>query len=57
MQHTLSDGALVTLQIDWGGVVLRTFLIAGRGLGHALRPGDLVSLAIRPEDVHLMREA
>jgi len=55
--HTLSDGALVTLQIDWGGVVLRTFLIAGRGLGHALRPGDLVSLAIRPEDVHLMREA
>ncbi len=55
--HTLSDGALVTLQIDWGGAVLRTFLIAGRGLGHALRPGDLVSLAIRPEDVHLMRMA
>jgi len=55
--HTLSDGALVTLQIDWGGVALRTFLIAGRGLGHALRPGDAVSLAVRPEDVHLMREA
>ena len=55
--HTLSDGALVTLQIDWGGVVLRTFLIAGRGLGHALRPGDPVSLAIRAEDVHLMVDA
>jgi len=55
--HTLSDGALVTLQIDWGGVLLRTFLIAGRGLGHALRPGDLVSLAIRADDVHLMAEA
>jgi ABC-type Fe3+/spermidine/putrescine transport system ATPase subunit len=55
--HTLSDGALVTLQIDWGGVVLRTFLIAGRGLGHALRPGDPVSLAIRAEDVHLMQGA
>ena len=55
--HTLSDGALVTVQIDWGGVVLRTFLIAGRGLGRALRAGDAVSLAVCAEDVHLMCEA
>jgi ABC-type Fe3+/spermidine/putrescine transport system ATPase subunit len=55
--HVLSDGTLVTLQIDWGGVALRTFLIAGRGLGHSLRPGAPVSLAIRAEDVHLMSPA
>jgi hypothetical protein len=55
--HTFTDGALVTLQIDWGGSLLRTFLIAGRGLGHELGPGDPVSLAIRADDVHLMAEA
>jgi len=54
--RTLSDGSLVSVWIGWGGVELRTLLIAGRGLGHALRAGDIVSLAIRPDAIHLMRE-
>jgi ABC-type Fe3+/spermidine/putrescine transport system ATPase subunit len=54
VQRLVSDGSLVTAWIDWDGVELRTHLIAGRGLGHTLKPGDRILFAIRPEDVHLM---
>ncbi len=50
----LSDGALVTAWIEWERLRLRTHLLAGRGLGHELKIGDTVRIAIRPEDVHLM---
>jgi ABC-type Fe3+/spermidine/putrescine transport system ATPase subunit len=50
----VSDGVLVTAFLDWGGVALRTHLVAGRGLGHTLKRGDTVSITIRPEDAHLM---
>jgi len=53
----LSDGALVTAWIAWEGTRLRTHLLAGRGLGHELKTGDPVRVAIRPEDVHLMPAA
>ena len=54
----VSDGVLASAWLDWEGVELRTHLVAGRGLGHTLKRGDAVGLAIRPEDVHLMpREA
>jgi ABC-type sugar transport system ATPase subunit len=52
--RTLSDGMLVTAWIAWAGHELRIVAIAGRGLGHALAPGDGVSLALRPQDVHLI---
>jgi hypothetical protein len=52
--RTLSDGMLVTAWIAWAGRELRIVAIAGRGLGHALAPGDGVSLALRPQDVHLI---
>ncbi len=54
VQRLVSDGTLATAWIDWEGSELRTHLIAGRGLGHTLEPGDPVLFAIRPEDVHLM---
>jgi ABC-type sugar transport system ATPase subunit len=49
-----SDGMLVAVSIAWAGTTLRTHLLAGRGLGHSLTPGDAVSLRVRPEDAHLL---
>jgi len=49
-----SDGLLATLTIAWAGHTLRTHLVAGRGLARELRAGDRVSLAVRPEDVHVL---
>jgi ABC-type sugar transport system ATPase subunit len=54
VRELLSDGAVVTAWIEWEGTVLRTHLLAGRGLGHELKPGASVRIAIRPEDVHLL---
>ena len=54
VQRLVSDGSLVTAWIDWDGVELRTHLVAGRGLGHSLKPGDAVRFEIRPEDIHLI---
>jgi len=53
----VSDGAIVTAWIEWEGQRLRSHLLAGRGLGHGLKPGDRVRVAIRPEDVHVMPRA
>jgi hypothetical protein len=52
--RTIDDGTLVTAWIEWGGHALRTVAIAGRGLGHELEAGQTVSLALRPEDAHLL---
>jgi ABC-type Fe3+/spermidine/putrescine transport system ATPase subunit len=49
-----SDGILTTLGIAWAGHRLRTHLVAGRGLARELAVGDAVSLAVRPEDVHVL---
>jgi len=49
-----SDGVLVNAAIAWSGVTLDTHLLAGRGLGHTLAPGDAVFVAIQPEDVHVV---
>ncbi len=51
-----SDGVLATLSLRWGQEILRTHLVAGRGLARELKPGDRVSLSVRPEDVHVMRD-
>lgn len=54
MVRTLSDGMLVPAWIARAGHELRIVAIADRGLGHALAPVDGVSLALRPQDVHLI---
>jgi ABC-type Fe3+/spermidine/putrescine transport system ATPase subunit len=53
LQH-VSDGMLTTLVVEWGDHELRTHLVAGRGLARELRPGDVVSLSVRCEDVHVI---
>jgi len=52
-----SDGMLVAVSIEWAGTMLRTHLLAGRGLGHSLTSGDALSLRVRPEDVHLLEDS
>jgi ABC-type Fe3+/spermidine/putrescine transport system ATPase subunit len=49
-----SDGRLTTVSLDWGGEILRTHLISGRGLGHVVQVGDELPLSIRPEDAHVL---
>jgi hypothetical protein len=53
----VSDGVLATAWLDWEGMELRTHLVAGRGLGASLKPGDAVAFSVRPEDVHLLARA
>ncbi|MEE3327008.1 MAG: ABC transporter ATP-binding protein [Myxococcota bacterium] len=53
MTHA-SDGRLTTVSLDWGGEILRTHLISGRGLGHIIQVGDRMPLSIRPEDAHVL---
>jgi ABC-type sulfate/molybdate transport systems ATPase subunit len=50
----VSDGVAATVGVEWAGHELRTHLLAGRGLARTLRPGDAVTLSVRPEDVHLL---
>lgn len=53
----VSDGVLSTLVVEWAGLTLRTHLVAGRGVDREVEPGDVVSLSVRSEDVHvLLRE-
>jgi len=54
VETRVSDGALVVAWIAWHALRLRTHLLAGRGLGHTLKPGDGVFIAVRPEDVHVL---
>jgi hypothetical protein len=41
------------LEIAWAGHSLRTHLVAGRGMAREIAMGDELSLALRPEDVHV----
>ena len=50
----VSDGVLMTLVVEWGEQRLRTHLVAGRGLARDLAEGDVVSLSLRPDDVHVL---
>jgi len=50
----ISDGVAATVGVAWAGLELRTHLLAGRGLARTVRPGDSVTLSVRPEDVHLL---
>ncbi len=49
-----SDSVLTTLSLRWAGTLLRTHLVAGRGLAREIAVGDAVSLSVRREDVHVL---
>jgi putative spermidine/putrescine transport system ATP-binding protein len=53
-EDLVSDGAVVTVWVEWEGSLWRAHLLAGRGPGQALKRGDPVWLSVRPEDVHLL---
>jgi ABC-type Fe3+/spermidine/putrescine transport system ATPase subunit len=53
LEH-VSDGVLSTLVVEWAGLQLRTHLVAGRGVDREVAPGDVVSLSLRREDVHVL---
>jgi ABC-type sulfate/molybdate transport systems ATPase subunit len=55
VRHVVSDGVACTVTFDWEGTELRTHLVAGRGPAGTIAPGDAVTLAIRPENVHVMK--
>jgi len=57
VRHLVSDGVAATVTLEWAGLTLRTYLIAGRGLARTLRPGDSLTLSVRPEEVHVMRRS
>ena len=52
VESLVSDGmaTVVTLRAD--DQTFTTHLLSGRGLARRLRPGDPVSLAVRPDHVH-----
>ncbi|MFQ5698550.1 MAG: ABC transporter ATP-binding protein [Myxococcota bacterium] len=52
VRHSLSDGVVVSLLLDWAGRELRSHLLADRGLARSVRAGDRLSLSVRPEEVH-----
>jgi len=54
VRFLLSDGVVYTVEIEWAGVELRTYLLAGSHLVRTLEAGSKVSLSVLPEHVHLM---
>jgi ABC-type Fe3+/spermidine/putrescine transport system ATPase subunit len=54
VRRVVNDGVAVTVQVDWAGTELRTYLMAGRGLARTLEAGATVSLSASPEHVHLI---
>jgi len=50
----VSDGVVSTLELRWAGQILRTHLVAGRGLAREIGAGDAVTLSVRPADVHVL---
>ncbi|MFK7896746.1 MAG: ABC transporter ATP-binding protein [Myxococcota bacterium] len=54
VESLLSDGLATVAALRLRDRVFTTHLLAGRGLARRLRPGDPVSLAVSPEQVHVM---
>jgi ABC-type Fe3+/spermidine/putrescine transport system ATPase subunit len=54
VREVVNDGVSITVQVDWAGTELRTYLMAGRGLARTLRAGVSVSLSASPNHVHLI---
>ena len=52
VESLVSDGLATVVSLRVRERVFTTHLLSGRGLARRLRPGDPVSLAVRPEHVH-----
>ncbi len=52
VEHLVGDGLATVVTLRAHGHDFTTHLLAGRGLARRLRPGDPVSLAVRPDQVH-----
>lgn len=52
VESLVSDGLATVVTLRAPDRIFTTHLLSGRGLAHRLRPGDLVSLAVRPDQVH-----
>lgn len=57
VESLVSDGLAAVLTLRVGDRRFTTHLLSGRGLAKRLRPGDRVSLAVQPEEVHARRHA
>ncbi len=51
-----SDGVVTIVRLSWAGFELHTHLVSGRGLARTLRPGDAVTIAVRPDSVRVLDE-
>ncbi|MGH0028240.1 MAG: ABC transporter ATP-binding protein [Myxococcota bacterium] len=54
VSHVVNDGTAATVQVEWGSLELSSVLLADDPRARSLARGDAVSLAVRPERVHLM---
>jgi ABC-type sulfate/molybdate transport systems ATPase subunit len=54
VRSVVDDGVTADVSIEWAGELLRTHLLAGRGLARTLAPGVPVSLSVRADHVHLL---
>lgn len=52
VESLVSDGLATVVTLRAHDRILTTHLLSGRGLARRLQPGDLVSLAVRPDHVH-----
>jgi ABC-type glutathione transport system ATPase component len=52
VESLVSDGLATVVTLRAADRTFTTHLLSGRGLARRLRPGDLVSLSVRPDQVH-----
>lgn len=55
VESLVSDGLATVVSLRAHDQIFTTHLLSGRGLARRLRPGDLVSLSVRPDHVHAQR--
>ena len=54
IESLVSDGLATVVTLRVHDLTFSTHLLSGRGLSRRLRPGDRVSLAVQPEQVHAL---
>ena len=52
VESLISDGLATVVTLRARSRTFTTHLLSGRGLARRLRPGDPVSLSVRPDQVH-----
>jgi len=54
IESLVSDGLATVVSLRAQNLTFTTHLLSGRGLSRRLRPGDRVSLAVQPDQVHAL---